>query len=96
MRVEDWRKKELEKLYINVIIIEDLSEQITLLYAKGNSMRDIKGYIKRNIWNENKWRIYKLSNKYGKWRSKKEAVYVALGIDITGKKEIIGFWEGLS
>ena len=27
-------------------------------------------------------------------RSEKKAVYVALGIDITGKKDVLGFWEG--
>ena len=107
-------------------IIEDLSEQITLLYAKGNSIRDIKDILKgiygtkineefiseaTSMVSEevNEWKNRPLKSMYTiiymdclyttvreEGKSKKEAVYVALGIDITGKKEIIGFWEGES
>ena len=107
-------------------IIEDLSEQITLLYAKGNSIRDIKDILKgiygtrineefiseaTSMVSEEvrEWKKRPLKSIYTiiymdclytsireEGKSKKEAVYVALGIDITGKKEIIGFWEGES
>ena len=107
-------------------IIEDLSEQITLLYAKGNSIRDIKEILMgiygtkineefiseaTSMVNEEvkEWKNRPLKSLYTiiymdclyttvreEGKSKKEAVYVALGIDITGKKEIIGFWEGES
>ena len=107
-------------------IIEDLSEQITLLYAKGNSIRDIKDILKgiygtkineefiseaTSMVSEEveEWKNRPLKSIYTiiymdclytsireEGKSKKEAVYVALGIDITGKKEIIGFWEGES
>ena len=107
-------------------IIEDLSEQITLLYAKGNSIRDIKEILMgiygtkineefiseaTSMVNEEvkEWKNRPLKSIYTiiymdclyttvreEGKSKKEAVYVALGIDITGKKEIIGFWEGES
>ena len=105
-------------------IIEDLSEKITLLYAKGNSIRDIKdileGMYGTKINEEfiseatsmvseevDQWKNRPLKKMYTiiymdclyttireEGRSKKQAVYVALGIDITGKKDIIGFWEG--
>ena len=77
MKIEDWKRKELEKLYVNVFIIEEEvyvkkgeieetmprdregsfepivvpkrkrlideeAEHVTLLYSKGNSIRDIK------------------------------------------------------
>lgn len=107
-------------------IIEDLSEQVTLLYAKGNSIRDIKDILKgiygtkineefiseaTSMVSEEveEWKNRPLKSIYTiiymdclytsireEGKSKKEAVYVALGIDITGKKEIIGFWEGES
>ena len=56
MRVEDWRKKELEKLYINVIIIEEES------YVR----------IKEEI--------------------KKQKIYVFIGLNLKGYKEIIGVY----
>lgn len=107
-------------------IIEDLSEQITLMYAKGNSIRDIKDILlgiygtkineefiseATKMVNEEvkEWKNRPLKSIYTiiymdclyttvreEGKSKKEAVYVALGVDITGKKEIIGFWEGES
>ena len=107
-------------------IIAELSEQITLLYAKGNSIRDIKDILKgiygtkineefiseaTSMVSEevNEWKNRPLKSMYTiiymdclyttvreEGKSKKEAVYVALGIDITGQKEIIGFWEGES
>lgn len=107
-------------------IIEELSEQITLLYAKGNSIRDIKEILEGlygTKLNEEfiseatkmvseeviEWKkrplkeIYPIiymdclyTNIRKENRSEKTAIYVALGIDITGKKEVIGFWEGES
>lgn len=107
-------------------IIEELSEQITLLYAKGNSIRDIKEIIEGMYGTKineefiseattmvseevKEWKkrplkeIYPIiymdclyTNVRKENRSEKEAIYVALGIDITGKKEVIGFWEGES
>ena len=56
MRVEDWRKKELEKLYINVIIIEEET------YVK----------IKEEI--------------------KKQKIYIFIGLNLKGYKEIIGLY----
>ena len=107
-------------------IIEELSEQITLLYAKGNSIRDIKEILEglygtklneefiseaTKMVSEDviEWKkrplkeIYPIiymdclyTNIRKENRSEKKAIYVALGIDITGKKEVIGFWEGES
>ena len=56
MRVEDWRKKELEKLYINVIIIEEET------YVK----------IKEEI--------------------KKQKIYIFIGLNLKGYKEIMGVY----
>lgn len=56
MRVEDWRKKELEKLYINVIIIEEET------YVR----------IKEEI--------------------KKQKIYIFIGLNLKGYKEIIGVY----
>lgn len=107
-------------------ILNELSEQITLLYAKGNSIRDIKEILEgiygtklneefiseaTSMVNEEveafKKRplkeiypiiymdcLYTTVREEG--RSKQMAIYVALGIDITGKKEVLGFWEGNS
>jgi len=107
-------------------IIAELSEQITLLYAKGNSIRDIKDILvgiygtkineefiseatsmvneEVKVWKERPLKeiypiiymdcLYTSVRENG--RSEKKAVYVALGIDITGKKDVLGFWEGNS
>ena len=56
MRIEDWRKKELEKLYINVIIIEEET------YVR----------IKEEI--------------------KKQKIYIFIGLNLKGYKEIIGVY----
>lgn len=107
-------------------IISDLSRQITMLYAKGNSIRDIKEIIEGMYGaklNEEfiseatkmvseeviEWKKRPLKSMYTvvymdclytnvrkENASEKVAIYVALGIDITGKKEVIGFWEGES
>lgn len=107
-------------------IIAELSEQITLLYAKGNSIRDIKDILvgiygtkineefiseATSMVNEEviAWKKRPLKNMYSiiymdclytsvreKGQSEKKAIYVALGIDMIGKKEVIGFWEGNS
>ena len=107
-------------------IIGELSEQITLLYAKGNSIRDIKEILEGlygTKLNEEfiseatkmvseevmEWKKRPLKEIYSiiymdclyttvrkENKSEKVAIYVALGIDITGKKEVIGFWEGES
>ena len=107
-------------------ILGELSDQITLLYAKGNSVRDIKEIIEvmygtkvneefiseaTKMVSEEvmEWKKRKLKSIYTivymdclyttvrvNNKGEKVAVYVALGIDITGKKEVIGFWEGES
>lgn len=56
MKVEDWRKKELERLYINVIIIEEEC------YVR----------IKEEI--------------------KKQKIYIFIGLNLKGYKEIIGVY----
>ena len=105
-------------------IIAELSEQITLLYAKGNSIRDIKDILvgiygtkineefiseatsmvneEVKIWKERPLKetyliIYMdclYTDVREKGKSVKKAIYVALGLDIKGQKEILGFWEG--
>jgi len=107
-------------------IIAELSEQITLLYAKGNSIRDIKDILvgiygtkineefiseATSMVNEEviAWKTRPLKNMYSiiymdclytnvreKGQSEKKAIYVALGIDMVGKKDVLGFWEGAS
>ena len=107
-------------------IIAELSEQITLLYAKGNSIRDIKDILvgiygtkineefiskATSMVNEEvkEWKKRPLKSMYSiiymdclytsvreNGKSEKKAVYVALGIDITGQKDVLGFWEGNS
>ena len=107
-------------------IIAELSEQITLLYAKGNSIRDIKDILvgiygtkineefiseATSMVNEEvrEWKKRPLKAMYSiiymdclytsvreNGKSEKRAVYVALGIDMTGKKDVLGFWEGNS
>ena len=56
MRVEDWRKKELERLYVNVIIIEEES------YVR----------IKEEI--------------------RKQKIYIFIGLNLKGYKEIMGVY----
>ena len=105
-------------------IIAELSEQITLLYAKGNSIRDIKDILvgiygtkineefiseatsmvneEVKVWKERPLKeIYSIiymdclyTDVREKGKSVKKAIYVALGLDIKGQKEILGFWEG--
>ena len=105
-------------------IIAELSEQITLLYAKGNSIRDIKDILvgiygtkineefiseATSMVNEEvkMWKQRPLKEMYliiymdclytsvrEKGQCEKKAIYVALGVDIKGEKDILGFWEG--
>ena len=106
-------------------IIEDIAEHVTLLYAKGNSVRDIREILESmygtkineqfisdatKMVNEEvvSWKNRPLKEMYTviymdclytfvrneKNVSEKMAVYVALGLDIEGNKEIIGFWIG--
>lgn len=106
-------------------IIDDIAEHVTLLYAKGNSVRDIKEILEAmygtklneqfisdatKMVNEEvlEWKRRPLKEMYAivymdclytdvrneKGISDNTAVYVALGIDIKGNKEIIGFWVG--
>ena len=106
-------------------IIEDIAEHVTLLYAKGNSVRDIREILESmygtklneqfisdatKMVNEEvvSWKNKSLKEMYTviymdclytfvrneKNVSEKMAVYVALGLDIEGNKEIIGFWIG--
>lgn len=107
-------------------MVEGLSDQITLLYAKGNSIRDIRDILKgmygmdvndefiseatsivkeeveefKNRQLKSVYSIVYMDCLYTNVRinnvSEKIAVYVALGIDITGQKEVIGFWKGES
>lgn len=107
-------------------IITELSEQITLLYAKGNSIRDIKDILvgiygtkineefiseATSMVNEEvkEWKKRPLKSMYSiiymdclytsvreNGKSEKKAVYVALGIDVVGRKDVLGFWEGNS
>jgi len=106
-------------------LIDDIAEHVTLLYAKGNSVRDIKEILERmygtklneqfisdatKMVNEEvlEWKMRPLKEFYPIMYmdclytdvrsetgiSENTAVYVALGIDITGSKEILGFWIG--
>jgi len=106
-------------------LIDDIAEHVTLLYAKGNSIRDIKEILERmygtklneqfisdatKMVNEEvlEWKMRPLKEFYPIMYmdclytdvrretgiSENTAVYVALGIDITGSKEILGFWIG--
>ena len=105
-------------------LLMDTADTILLMYAKGNSVRDIKELVKQ-IYNVDinedfisettkmvseeiiTFKNRKLKEIYPfvymdcmyvnvkeNMVSVKKAVYVALGIDITGKKEIIDFWIG--
>ena len=106
-------------------LIDDIAEHITLLYAKGNSIKDIKEILESmygtklneqfisdatKMVNEEvlEWKMRPLKEMYtvvymdclytdvrsASGISENTAVYVALGIDIKGNKEIIGFWIG--
>lgn len=105
-------------------ILMDTADTIIMMYAKGNSVRDIKELVKQiyNVEiNENfitettkmvseevqKYKSRKLKEIYPfiymdcmyvdvkeNMVSKKKAIYVALGVDIEGNKEVLGFWIG--
>lgn len=105
-------------------LLMDTADTITMMYAKGNSLSDIKDLLKQIYGVEvseqfisestkmvnkevNKWKQRKLKEIYPfiymdcmyvdvkeEMRSVKKAVYVALGIDIEGNKEVLGFWIG--
>lgn len=105
-------------------LLMDTADTILMMYAKGNSVRDIKGLVKQiyNVdINENfisettkmvsdevkAFKIRSLKEIYPfvymdcmyvnvkeNMVSVKKAVYVALGIDIEGKKEVLDFWIG--
>lgn len=107
-------------------IIAELSEQITLLYAKGNSIRDIRDILvgiygtkineefiseATSMVNEEvqEWKKRPLERIYSiiymdclytsvreNGKSEKKAIYVSLGVDLTGRKDVLGFWEGNS
>ena len=108
-------------------LIDDIAEHVTLLYSKGNSIRDIKDILEKmygtklneqfisdatKMVNEevNEWKQRPLKEIYPiiymdclytdvrneRSVSENKAVYVALGIDIKGSKEIIGFWIVIS
>ena len=105
-------------------ILMDTADTIIMMYAKGNSVRDIKDLVKQ-IYNveisENfitettkmvsdevqAFKSRKLKEIYPfvymdciyvnvkeNMTSVKKAVYVALGIDIEGNKEVLDFWIG--
>lgn len=105
-------------------LLMDTADTITMMYAKGNSLSDIKDLLKQiygvdvseqfisestKMVNEevNNWKQRKLKEIYPfiymdcmyvnvkeEMRSVKKAVYVALGIDIEGNKEVLDFWIG--
>lgn len=105
-------------------LLMDTADTILMMYAKGNSVRDIKELVKQiyNVdINENfisettkmvsdevkAFKIRSLKEIYPfvymdcmyvnvkeNMVSVKKAVYVALGIDIEGKKEVLDFWIG--
>lgn len=105
-------------------ILTDTADTIIMMYAKGNSVRDIKDLVKQIYGvdiNENfisettkmvseeiiRWKKRRLKEIYSivymdclyvnvkeNMTSVKKAVYVALGIDIEGNKEILDFWIG--
>ena len=105
-------------------LLMDTADTIMMMYAKGNSVRDIKELVKQiyNVEiNENfisettkmvseevlAWQQRKLKEIYPfvymdcmyvnvkeKMVSEKKAVYVALGIDIEGNKDVLGFQIG--
>ena len=56
MKIEDWKKKELEKLYVNVFIIEE------------------EVYVRK------------------KEEIKKQKLYIFIGLNLKGYKEIIGVY----
>ena len=105
-------------------ILLETADTIIMMYAKGNSVSDIKELIKQ-IYNVDvsedficettkmvseeiiEWKSRKLKEIYPfvymdcmyvnvkeNMISVKKAVYVALGIDIEGNKEVIDFWPG--
>ena len=107
-------------------ILLETADTIIMMYAKGNSVSDIKELIKQ-IYNVDvsedficettkmvseeilEWKSRKLKEIYPfvymdcmyvnvkeNMTSVKKAVYVALGIDIEGNKEVIDFWVGES
>lgn len=105
-------------------LLMDTADTIMMMYAKGNSVRDIKELVKQIYGvdvNENfisettkmvseevlAWKQRELKEIYPfiymdcmyvnvkeEMVSVKKAVYVALGIDIDGNKDVLGFWIG--
>lgn len=105
-------------------LLMDTADTITLMYAKGNSLSDIKDLLKQiygvdvseqfisestKMVNDEiiEWRSRKLKEIYPfiymdclytdvkeNMKSEKKAIYVALGIDIEGNKEVLDFWIG--
>ena len=105
-------------------LLMDTADTIMMMYAKGNSVRDIKELVKQIYGvdvNENfisettkmvseevlAWKQRALKEIYPfiymdcmyvnvkeEMVSVKKAVYVALGIDIDGNKDVLGFWIG--
>lgn len=106
-------------------LLDEVADHVTLLYAKGNSIRDIKEILESmygtkmneefiseatkmvneevEIWKKRPLKeiypIVYMDCLYVDVRgergvSENTAVYVALGIDITGSKEVLGFWIG--
>lgn len=102
----------------------DTADTITLMYAKGNSLSDIKDLSKQiygvdvseqfisestKMVNDEiiEWRSRKLKEIYlfiymdclykdvkENMKSEKKAIYVTIGIDIEGNKEVLDFWIG--
>ena len=107
-------------------ILTEIADQITLMYAKGNSIRDIQDILisiygckineqfiseatsmvneEVRIWQKRPlcaiYAVIYMDCLYVNVREKgvsvKKAIYVALGINLKGEKEILGFWYGES
>lgn len=105
-------------------LLMDTADTIALMYAKGNSLSDIKELLKQiygvdvseqfisestKMVNDEiiEWRKRKLQDIYPfiymdclyvdvkeEMKSVSKAVYVALGVDIEGNKEVLDFWIG--
>lgn len=105
-------------------LLTEVADQITLMYAKGNSIRDIKDILMSiygckineqfiseatsmvneevSVWQNRPlcpiYAVIYMDCLYVNVRengiSVKKAIYVALGINLKGEKDILGFWYG--
>src|SRR5574344_2185667 len=83
-------------------LLTEVADQITLMYAKGNSIRDIKDIlmsiygckINEQFISEATSMVNEEVSVRENGISVKKAIYVALGINLKGEKDILGFWYG--